>query len=183
MSDQIDRELLAEAWKRCFDINCNVSAHLATLRQLAREREACNCWDVGRGAGNTLLALILGAIEAGGKVTSVDMGGRWPWYHHEALNEIVTYVRGNSLKVQLPDEPIDVLLIDTMHDYEHVKNELVRYSPVVSDRGVIAVHDTTKRDDGAGKAVKEFYAEHEDEWRFVNQEQQYGMMFLYRETK
>jgi predicted O-methyltransferase YrrM len=52
-------------------------------------------------------------------------------------------------------KPIDILHIDGLHTYEAVKNDFTRWSPHVTENGVVLFHDIAIREFG----VKDFFRE------------------------
>jgi GR25 family glycosyltransferase involved in LPS biosynthesis len=60
----------------------------------------------------------------------------------------------------LPDEYLDMVYIDTVHTYEHVKEELKLSLLKVRKGGIIAGHDYSPHLDGVIQAVDEFCKEH-----------------------
>ena len=57
--------------------------------------------------------------------------------------------------------PVDFLLIDSLHTYEHVKKQLTVHSPYVDQ--YILIHDSAAKL-GIRRAVDEFVAESNDDW-------------------
>ena len=104
--------------------------------------------ELGSRKGNCTLAFLAGAEESGGHVWSCDIDdvtadpdGMAPW----AGCERWTFIRGDDMhpavRAKLPAE-VDVLFIDTSHEYEHTVRELEAYMPRVAPGGVALFHDT-----------------------------------------
>jgi cephalosporin hydroxylase len=92
--------------------------------------------------GNSTFVLMAAATDISGKLISVDISNcdsvrnrldkqfpvKWAFYQIDDLN----------FKIGL----IDVLFIDTNHEYEHTIKELVTNIPFMSKNGIIIMHDT-----------------------------------------
>jgi hypothetical protein len=76
-------------------------------------------------------------------------------YKEDNVVEIVRKTSIDFLK-ELPDEHLDMVYIDTVHTYEHVKEELELSLKKVKKGGIIAGHDYTPHFGEAIRAVDEF---------------------------
>lgn len=136
------------------------------LRRLVVEVDAQQVVEIGVGSGRSTTALLLGAGETGGNVWSVDVKD---WGHYGGLEESDrwTFVLSDSLAaVDECPRPIDLLFIDSAHDYEQTIAELRAYAPLVREGGVVAMHDTTSWPDDIPRAIREFWPEGtiDEEW-------------------
>ena len=126
----------------------DIREYLPFLREQARSRE--NAWvlELGARQGNSTLAFLAGVAESGGHVWSVDVtnvirdpNGMAPWKGSRRW----TFVHGDDMdpevQAKLPRK-VDVLFIDTSHEYEHTLAELRAYMPRVAPGGVALFHDT-----------------------------------------
>lgn len=104
--------------------------------------------ELGARRGNSTLAFLAAAEKTDGHVTSADIvnvirdpRGMLPWSRSRRW----TFVHGDDMdeRVQsrLPGE-VDVLFLDTSHEYEHTLAELDAYMPRVARGGVALFHDT-----------------------------------------
>ena len=54
-------------------------------------------------------------------------------------------------------QPYDLIFVDGSHEYKYVKNDLKNFCKMLSDHGILAVHDIHNREyPGVNKAWKEF---------------------------
>jgi cephalosporin hydroxylase len=128
-------ELFAERLEFWSDIQ----GHLQFMRDLVAGEHAQVVVELGARSGNSTIALLSGVEETGGLLYSVDVSlPQWPgevWAH-----PYVTFIQGDDLTVrdQVPD-CIDVLFVDTSHDYDQTLAELNLYG---ANARVILLHDT-----------------------------------------
>ena len=108
------------------------------------------------------LAVGLHAAANGGRLWCVDSDERYLNAARRNLEKLslgdgVTWVRGLSLEdhvlTALP-ESIDLLFIDTSHEYEPTLAELRTYAPRLAPGGCIAMHDTISQD-GCRRALRD----------------------------
>lgn len=85
-------------------------------------------------------ALISGAEENGGFVYGIDII-RKQKFNFEG--KPYKFILGDSTTVSLDFlvSPVDLLFIDSSHEYQKTKLELSRFLPRMSDNGVILLHD------------------------------------------
>lgn len=126
----------------------DIQEYLPFLREQARSREGVRVLELGSRLGNSTLAFLAGALESGGHVWSSDITdvardpeGMGPW----SRCPLWTFTRGDDMdpavQAQLPAE-VDVLFIDTSHEYLHTLAELRAYMPRVAPGGIALLHDT-----------------------------------------
>jgi len=126
----------------------DIQEYLPFLHEQAKLRE--NTWvlELGARKGNSTLAFLAGVTEVGGHVWSVDVAnvisdpaGMAPWRGSRRW----TFIHGDdmdpAIQANLPRR-VDVLFIDTSHEYEHTLGELRAYMPRVAPGGVALFHDT-----------------------------------------
>jgi len=103
--------------------------------------------DLGVKYGLSTRAFLLACAVTDGHVWSVDvtdspyarqkirewgLADRWTFTIMDDLEFIKTWKEG----------PVDIVMIDTSHYYEHTLRELEAYSPIVRSGGLIFLHDT-----------------------------------------
>ena len=126
----------------------DISFHLPTLALLDREFHLRTIVELGTRGGISTTALIEAARVIGGSVLSVDLA---PCL--EARQRIEkTGLANHWTFIQSPDmilgddeipPAIDLLFIDTSHQYTHTRQELENFGRRVRSRGWIALHDYT----------------------------------------
>lgn len=126
----------------------DIIEYLPLLYDVARSYPQARVLELGSRTGNSTLALLAGAEESGGHVWSCDIddvtadpGGMARW----AACGRWTFIRGDDMhpavRAKLPAQ-VDVLFVDTSHEYEHTVRELEAYMPRVVPGGVALFHDT-----------------------------------------
>jgi predicted O-methyltransferase YrrM len=126
----------------------DIQEYLPLMYAVARSYPGARILELGSRTGNSTLALLAGAVEACGHVTSVDIDDVTGWRNGlYAWSQIPqwTFIRGDDMdpevQARLPAE-VDVLFIDTSHEYEHTIRELEFYMPRVAPGGIALFHDT-----------------------------------------
>jgi SAM-dependent methyltransferase len=116
--------------------------HLPRLYSEASRCSGARVIELGVRTGNSTAALLAGAEAVAGHVWSVD---REPpsvpeWW---SSSPQWTYVLGDDLEVaqHLPND-VDVVVLDTSHEYDATRRELSAYLPKVRSGGVVLCHDT-----------------------------------------
>lgn len=144
----------------------DIAEHLPRLRDLVVETDAQTVVEIGVGSGRSTTALLLGCGETGGRLWSVDVKD-WGHYGGLGLSPRWTFVLSDSLAaVSECPRPIDLLFIDSAHDYEQTIAELRAYVPLVRPGGVVVMHDTTSWPDDIPRAIREYWPEGtiDEEW-------------------
>lgn len=104
-----------------------------------------NVVELGTRSGVSTAALLAGVERHGGHVWSVDIDPQSA--HVAAGHPQWTFVQASSTDMQTRQalkkaQPIDLLLIDTIHTEAHVAAEFAVWADAVRKGGVICVHDT-----------------------------------------
>jgi predicted O-methyltransferase YrrM len=127
----------------------DICEYLPVLYETTRRYPGVRVLELGTRKGNSTLAFLAAAAEVRGHVHSVDISpavlrdpaGMKPW----AKVPWWTFTCGDDLdpSVQslLPAQ-VDVLFLDTSHEYEATLAELKAYMPRVAPGGVAFFHDT-----------------------------------------
>lgn len=123
----------------------------AFLGELAFRMKATTVVELGCYTGWTSAHLAAGLRAAGcGRLWCLDSDPKYLQSAREhltrqGLSERIEFIRGLSTEsatlAALPPS-IDLLFIDTTHEYEDTKRELVAYLPRLSPHGIIAFHDS-----------------------------------------
>lgn len=118
--------------------------HLMTLFAICLQTKAKNILELGVRDGDTSEPMLLAAHMNGGKLTSVDieptrwgppqeLGGNWQFVQQDALTFLDECIAQGKR--------FDVILVDDLHKYEHVKKELERIDKISDVNTVILLHD------------------------------------------
>lgn len=75
---------------------------------------------------------------------------------------------------------LNIIFIDTQHDYDYVMQQLVSWSPFVDKDGVILVHDVVRFCNDAGRACGEFSTEYG--WDLVVRAESNGLAIMKKEA-
>lgn len=125
---------------------------------LARKYPQAQIGEIGMRGGTSTLAFLLGVMENGGHVHSMDIAScneARQMFANLGLSDRHTFTQGDSSKTDFPPGvTFDILFIDGDHRYEAVKADYLRHSNRVKDGGIILFHDTQSCP-GVGIFVKE----------------------------
>lgn len=149
----------------------DINQHLTTLYMLAVEFNAKNILELGVRGGESTIALLQAAKEIGATVHSVDTDTcptakeRVKEYGFESH---WNFILGDDRQVEWT-QPINLLFIDTTHEYEQTLQELRKYEPFVVRKGIIILHDTMTFPD-CQKAVEAYMQDRIDlkAYRYIN---------------
>ena len=144
----------------------DIREYMPFLHETAKSYPQVRVLELGARRGNSTLAFLAAAAAVDGHVTSVDVDrvadapdGMLPWRKAPWW----TFIRGDDMdgavQASLPVE-VDVLFIDTSHEYEHTLGELRAYMPRVVPGGVALLHDTRVFVNQAGKGVSSLVPHH-----------------------
>ena len=167
----------------------DIQEFMPFLYEQAAARPGCRVLELGARRGNSTIAFLAGTAESGGRVWSCDLmdvrglpGGIGMWAQSPSWRLTVGDDMNPGVLAELPAE-MDVLFIDTSHEYEHTLAECRAYVPRVKAGGVALFHDTnvyawpeyqwTGEVPPVQQALNEYCAEAGLEWE--NLPGQYGM--------
>lgn len=129
------KDLYVEACATPSDIN----EHLATFVSLVEELDAKTVIELGTRGGVSTIAWLY-ALEGRGHLWSVDIDPA-PALDYDHW----VFLQGDDCSTdiysQLPS-PVDIVFIDTSHDYLHTRRELSLYRWLLRPGGVFVLHDT-----------------------------------------
>jgi predicted O-methyltransferase YrrM len=133
---------MAEYMARLTGPWCDIQDHLGFLYDTVRSRQDPVVVEFGVRRGNSTAAFLAALEGTSGHLWSGDVAmPEVPveWFK----NPHWTFLPGNDidLRFKMPQE-IDVLFIDTNHDYRHTLAELRTYVPRLAKGGVALLHDT-----------------------------------------
>ena len=139
-----------EQYEQQFFCWSDVRPYLPTLRSKAKG----SVLELGSRGGASTIALLAGVEANGGHVWSVDIDEQcgklfqhpqWTFIWCNSMDEMCVKANGGPNK-------LDLLFLDTLHDYWQVSNELDIWGDSVKPGGCILVHDTLLSN-GARSAV------------------------------
>lgn|GEM_PF-1172129 len=127
----------------------DIKEYLPFLFETAASYPNVRVLELGTRRGNSTLAFLAAAEAVNGHVWSVDIDrvtdapdGMMPWRKCPGW----TFIQGDDLhpavRAKLPAE-VDVLFVDTSHEYDHTLEECRAYMPRLAPGGVALFHDTT----------------------------------------
>lgn len=164
---------LLDGYVRRAHLPSDIIEYLPLLYGYARLYEGCRVQELGTRDGNSTLAFLAAAEAVGGHVWSVDINrgcpdnpnGMLPFKH----STYWTFTAGDSADpaiVNCQPPEIDVLFIDTSHDYAQTLAELWAYVPRLTPGGTALLHDTkgSYDDFGVRRALDIFCAETGRTW-------------------
>lgn len=170
----------------------DISDHLNTLFFFAANPQNKLMVELGTRGGESTRALLAAAVVSDSFLLSVDIDDcshiRVPFQDKWCFKQEsdVEFASGGfrAWCVEKSMQPvIDVLFIDTSHEYEHTKEEIASWSPYLAPNGLMIFHDTNmgpgiyaklngtigggwNNDRGVIRAVEEFLGTTYDESRY-----------------
>lgn len=96
-------------------------------------------------------------------------------------NKTIEVVKSDSVEFlrSLPDNYLDFIYIDTIHDYDHTKKELIESYRVIKNLGLICGHDyTDKYFPGTVLAVNEFCQSYKQQLSVTTDQEPYPSFFI-----
>jgi predicted O-methyltransferase YrrM len=146
----------------------DIVEYLPLLYGYARVYENVRVQEIGTRDGNSTLAFLAAAEAVGGHVWSVDIdrdvpdkpNGMLAWKHCEHW----TFTAGDSTSpgvINCQPAQVDVLFIDSGHEFDLTVRELRAYIPRVVPGGTVLLHDTRLHYDNYGvkRALDAYCAE------------------------
>jgi len=121
----------------------DIQDHMPVLFDTAKSYPEAIVLELGTRSGNSTAAFLAAVEMVDGHLWSVDIA--YPnvpdWW---AVDAPWTYFVEDDMAIDLALLPgkVDVLFIDTSHDYDHTLAELGRFVPLVKAGGVVLMHDT-----------------------------------------
>lgn len=147
--------LVEERYNIALKLRSDIKEHIPFLSAFARG----NILEFGVRDGISTAAFLYGIERQGGILWSVDknpecgklFSGHPLWRFIQADSCDVTRI----IDLGLPGK-LDIVFLDTEHDYEHVSNELTSWHTMVDMDGMILVHDVIEYGQAAGRACEDF---------------------------
>jgi cephalosporin hydroxylase len=134
---------LFDEYESRLNIWSDIQDHMPVLFEMVTTYPHAHVVELGTRTGNSTSAFLAGVEKVGGFLTSIDVNepNVPPWmkasmYWKYFVEDDMTFDVN-----QLPMY-IDILFIDTSHDYDHTLAELKKFYPLVEWGGTILMHDT-----------------------------------------
>lgn len=127
-------------------------SEILKLMELASQKEVKTVCEIGSYKGGSFL-LLAQAAQSDTMLISVDLnfpqGRKFLYKNIGRANQRIKCIEGNtqnpktveSVRRALSGRKIDLLFIDGDHSFFGVMNDFVRFSPLMSEKGIIAFHD------------------------------------------
>lgn len=123
----------------------DIYEHLPTFVDLVKKTDAQDVLELGVRFGTSTVAWLYGLQQTGGNLWSVDIVDQVPPEIYEAAGHNWTFLidddMGPTIGEKIPRR-VDIVFIDTSHEYQHTYDELTRYANHVRTGGCIVLHDT-----------------------------------------
>jgi GT2 family glycosyltransferase len=168
----IDRLATIPGWLSPGEIDLLVSAVLRSAAATRGRRRAVV--ELGSYCGKSTVAIASGVRAAGDpKLTfhaidphrDYEHGGKLDSFgplmanlRHHGLEPLVDVIQATSDQVAW-DQPIALLFIDALHDYESVHRDYYRFAPYILPRGIVAFHDYLDYCPGVQRLVDELLSD------------------------
>ena len=151
-------EVIAQVERHGWNSEDECGAFMASLIKMSQYKTVL---EVGMFEGETSQHLI-NALPQGGQFIGIDIVDHRTELTKEIMGtggKSIDFILGSSLDElgKLPKNHFDLIFIDSVHDFDHVMQEFKIAEHLVSNGGVIILHDTIHLD-GPRKLVE--YAAH-----------------------
>jgi len=170
---------VATSLRELRELNMPTSDCVDILYNMVRDYEVKTILELGVEYGVTTRAFLLACRDFDATLTSIDV--ELPKFSLDVLGDLKKYwrfIRGNDLEVEWNTE-VDLIFIDTIHTYDHLKAELEKYHRYAR---LIVLHDTNDPkwlSKGYLRALKEFLRNH-PEWEEIYLGTKHGLTLLRR---
>ncbi len=128
----------------------DIKEHEKHLEAFVVASKALYVVELGTRQGVSTRALLKGLAKTNGILTTIDIDDCSEYVKGLACE----FIHGDDMKVPLPTREIDLLFIDSSHQFDHTLAEHQRWVPCVKEGGFILLHDMNY--DGVLDAVKAF---------------------------
>jgi predicted O-methyltransferase YrrM len=144
--------------------------------------------ELGVNGGNSTVAFSVALAETAraGNLFSCDIvpcQGAAQLVAKAGAEHVWSFTQTDSLTFARQFQPasLDLVFIDSSHEYDQTVAELTTYAPLVAPGGRIFLHDTCSRPDTVGRAFKEFTSTHSS-WQHYNIDIDCGLGSLSKPT-
>ncbi len=159
-----------------------IEEEILTLCKIIERGQPASMLEIGTAQGGSLF-LFSRVIKDNAEIISIDLpdgkfGGGYPAHRMQFYRDFVKKGQQLSLlrmdshgrqtfkkvKTCLSDNKLDFLFIDGDHTYEGVKKDLEMYQSLMSDEGIIAMHDIAMHKPNSSCKVHEYWEEIKDHY-------------------
>ena len=126
--------------------------------------------ELGAGCGHSTIALLFGLEENNGHLWSVEFNKENVDICTSLVNEVKlshlwTLIAIDDTKLRCELSELDLIFIDTSHQYHHTLYELEYYHQFLKDTGTILCHDVLMPEAGVNNAILSFCFRY-PEWKY-----------------
>ena len=126
--------------------------------------------ELGSGCGHSTTALLFGLEETNGHLWSVDsdkanMDICTSLVNEVKLSHLWTPILIDDTKLRCEINGLDLIFLDTSHQYHHTLYELEYYHQFLKNTGTILCHDVLMKEAGVDEAILSFCWRH-PEWKY-----------------
>ena len=139
----------------------DIEEHLPVLKRYCLNRNAQKILELGVRNGESTRLFLEVCDITGGKLISVDIND----CSGVSKSERWQFIQADDTELDF-NEQIDILFIDTSHEYMHTFMELSKFGDLVRKGGVIFLHDTFMP--SVMKAIEDYLKKDHSEYSFVN---------------
>jgi len=147
----------------------DIYEHLQTLYDYALKAQII--LELGVREGESTKAFLEACKTTGGKVISIDIQD----CHTVSEDLNWQFIQSDDLDIGW-DKDIDLLFIDTSHDYGQTLAELEKFIPFVKRGGVILMHDTDNKE--VRQAIGDYLKDKLENYRIEIRDNCYGLGIL-----
>ena len=165
-------------------LGADTSDCVQILYDVAVSMPAYRILELGVRTGVSTVALLLAAKQVNGHLWSVDVDScvrAVKTVKDNGLDSYWTFMIGDdrNLLPNFLENSMDMIFVDTSHQYEHTLMELRLCDRILRKDGVILLHDTVGRDyPDVMKAVSVFLREQQEKYVFKELGSRYGLGML-----
>jgi len=184
-SASVRNQILLQHLRRLDQSNVESAEIIMILYETAKKLNAQTIIELGVGGGHSSLAFLAACAKTGGHLWSADIQ---PCFRARKtildfhLSKFWTFIQQDSLKLartlMIPAKA-DIIFIDTNHQYEQTRKEILFYEPFLRNDGVMLLHDSRNPGcPGVEQAIKWILQNHPAMFRYKEYKVRYGLVEL-----
>lgn len=172
----------------------DIAGHLPLFQELTEKIKPQVVIHNGVRDGNSSCAFVIKVLEAGGKQIDIDLTENQDVDQVRIRKELnsdqwehwVTDVKSIDVinKLQEYKGKVDIFFSDTSHNYQDTLFELIHYTPLLSDKGIMIIHDMDPWDQypEQSRAIEEWMKDY-PQWKAKVQKGCSGIGIFYRDEE